>query len=105
MARYPLGQPVRQSTTVRQLNVDGTTTLVNATTLTLLVKLANADGTTTVTGTYASPVNDGVGLYHQDIPVTDLASIGHYPLTRTPTGTVCEVSFCHCHIFDPFEPP
>ena len=103
MPRFPLGQPVRQSTTIRQLNVDGTTTLVNATTLTLLVKLANADGTTTTTGTYTSPANDGTGLYHQDIPVTDLATLGHYQLTWTATGTGAGVSFGDFDVFDPFE--
>jgi hypothetical protein len=104
MARYPLGQPVRQSTTVRQLNVDGTTTLVNATTLTLVVKLAQADGTQLTTGTYASPANDGTGLYHQDVPVTDLASAGHYQYVWTSTGTGAGVSFGDFDIFDPFEP-
>ena len=104
MARFPLNQPVRQSTTVRQLNVDGTTTLVNATTLILAVHLANADGTFTTTGTYASPTNDGVGLYHQDIPVTDLATIGHYQFTWTATGTGAGVSFGDFEVFDPFEP-
>ncbi len=104
MSRFPLGQPVRQSTTVSQLNVNGTTTLVNPGTLTLLVKLANADGTTTTTGTYSSPANDGTGLYHQDIPVTDLAAIGHYQYTWTSTGTGAGVSFGEFDIFDPFEP-
>lgn len=103
MARFPLGQPVRQSTTVRQLNVDGTTTLVNATTLTLVVKLAQADGTQLTTGTYASPVNDGPGLYHQDIPVTDLTAVGHYQYVWTSTGTGAGVSFGDFDVFDPFE--
>jgi hypothetical protein len=103
MARYPLGQPVRVPTTVRQQNVDGTTTLVNATTLTLVVKLAAADGTLTTTGTYASPTNDGTGLYHQDIPVTDLAALGHYQYTWTATGTGAGVSFGDFDVFDPFE--
>ncbi len=103
MSRYPLGQPVRQSTTVRQLNVDGTTTLVNATTLTLVVKIAQADGTLLTTGTYASPTNDGAGLYHQDIPVTDLTAIGHYQLVWTATGTGAGVSFGDFDVFDPFE--
>jgi hypothetical protein len=70
------------STTVR----DVTGALVNATTLTLLVKLAQADGTQSVTGTYASPANDSTGTYHQDIPVTDLAAAGHYQ--RLPQVTV-----------------
>ena len=99
MSRYPQGQPVRVSTTVR----DVTGTLVNATTLTLLVKLAQADGTQTVTGTYASPANDGTGLYHQDIPVTDLATTGHYQYTWTSTGTGAGVSLGEFDVFDPFE--
>jgi hypothetical protein len=100
VARYPLGQPVRQSTTVRQLNVDGTTTLVNATTLTLVVKISAADGTQTITGTYASPTNDGTGLYHQDIPVTDLIAAGHYQYTWTATGTGAGVSYGEFDVFD-----
>jgi len=103
VARFPLGQPVRQSTTVRQLNVDGTTTLVNATTLTLVVKLAQADGTWATTGTYASPTNDGTGLYHQDIPAADLTGLGHYQYTWTATGTGAGVSFGDFDVFDPYE--
>jgi hypothetical protein len=103
VARYPLNQPIRQSTTIRQLNVDGTTTLVNASALTLLVKLAAVDGTWTTTGTYTTPTNDGTGLYHQDIPVTDLAVTGHYQYTWTATGTGAGVSFGDFDIFDPFE--
>ena len=99
MSRYPQGQPVRVSTTVR----DTTGTLVNATTLTLLVKLAAVDGTWTTTGTYASPVNDSTGTYHQDIPVTDLATAGHYQYTWTATGTGAGVSFGEFDVFDPFE--
>lgn len=103
MPRYPLGSPVRVSTTVRQLNVDGTTTLVNAGGLTLLVKLAQADGTQLATGTYPSPVNDSTGTYHQDIPVTDLAGAGHYQYSWTATGTGAGVSFGDFDVFDPFE--
>jgi hypothetical protein len=99
MARYPQGQPVRLSTTVR----DVTGTLVNPTALTLLVKLAQADGTWLTTGTYASPANDGTGLLHQDIPVTDLAATGHYQYTWTATGTGAGVSFGEFDVFDPFE--
>jgi hypothetical protein len=99
MARYPLGQPVRISTTVR----DVTGALVNATTLTLLVKTAQADGTWLTTGTYASPTNDSTGAYHQDIPVTDLTAAGHYQYTWTSTGTGAGVSFGDFDVFDPFE--
>lgn len=103
MARFPLGQPVRQSTTVRQSNVDGTTTLVTPTTLTLLVKVAAADGTMATTGTYASPTADSVGTYHQDIPAADLTAVGHYQYTWTATGTGAGVSFGEFDVFDPFE--
>ena len=98
--RYPLNQPVHVSATVRDVNGN----LINAGGLTLLVKLANADGTTTTTGTYASPTNDSTGAYHQDIPVTDLATIGHYQYTWTSTGTGAGVSFGEFDVFDPFEP-
>jgi hypothetical protein len=100
MARYPLGAPVRLSTTVRQLNVDGTSSLVNAGAITLLVKIAQADGTQLTTGTYASPVNDGTGLYHQDIPVTDLATTGHYQYLWTSTGAGAGVSYGEFDVFD-----
>jgi hypothetical protein len=100
MARYPLGQPIRVSTTV----TDPTGTLVNATTLTLVVKLAQADGTTTTTGTYASPVNDSTGKYHQDVPASDLTGLGHYQYAWTATGTGAGVSFGDFDVFDPYEP-
>lgn len=97
--RYPAGQPVRISTTVK----DVTGALVNAGTLTLTVKLAQADGTLLTTGTYASPVNDGIGLYHVDVPVTDLTTIGHYQYAWTSTGTGAGVAPGEFDVFDPFE--
>lgn len=99
MARYPLNQPIRVSTTVR----DVTGTLVNATALTLVVKLAQADGTWLTTGTYASPVNDSTGQYHQDVPAADLQGLGHYQYTWTATGTGAGVSFGDFDVFDPYE--
>lgn len=100
MARYPQGAPVRVSTTVR----DVTGTLVNAGTISLTVKLAQADGTLATTGTYASPVNDSTGLYHVDIPATDLTAIGHYSYAWTSTGTGAGVSPpADFDVFDPFE--
>jgi hypothetical protein len=99
MSRYPLGQPVTISTTVR----NNAGALVDAGTLTLLVKLAAADGTQTTTGTYASPAHDSLGTYHQDIPTTDLAGLGHYQYTWTATGTGAGVSFGDFDVFDPFE--
>lgn len=98
MARYPQGQPVRLSTTVK----DVTGTLVNPGTLTLLVKLAQADGTWLTTGTYSSPANDGTGLYHQDVPASDLTGTGHYQYTWTAAGAGAGVSFGDFDVFDPF---
>jgi hypothetical protein len=99
VARYPLNQPIRVSTTVRDI----TGILVNPATLTLLVKIAQADGTQLTTGTYSSPVNDSTGQFHQDVPITDLATAGHYEYTWTATGTGAGVSFGDFDIFDPFE--
>jgi hypothetical protein len=98
VARYPLNQPVRLSTTV----TDVTGALVNPATLTLLVRLAQADGTWLTTGTYSSPANDSTGTYHQDVPVTDLAATGHYQYTWTSTGSGAGVSFGEFDVFDPF---
>lgn len=99
MARYPLGQPVRVSFTVRDLAGN----LVNAAGTTLLVKASQADGTWLTTGTYTSSVNDSTGTYHQDIPVTDLTAAGHYQWTATATGTGAGVTFGEFDVFDPFE--
>lgn len=95
MARYSTGQPVRISATVRDLSGS----LVNPTTLTLTV--SKPDGTTQ---SYASPVSDGLGLYHQDVPVSDLSQIGHYAYKWTSTGTGAGESFGDFDVFDPFEP-
>ena len=99
MSRYPLGQPVRVTTTV----TSASGVLVNPGTLTLLVKLAQADGTTVTTGTYSSPVQDSTGTYHQDVPATDLTVAGHYQYTWTATDTGAGVSFGDFDVFDPFE--
>jgi hypothetical protein len=100
MARYPQGAPVRLSTTVR----DVTGTLVAAGTVSLTVKLAQADGTLATTGTYASPVNDGTGLYHVDVPAADLTALGHYSYVWTSTGAGAGVSPpADFDITDPFE--
>jgi hypothetical protein len=99
LSRYPQGQPVRVPATVRDLSG----ALVTATTLTLVVKLAQADGTWLTTGTYAAPTLDSTGNYHQDVPATDLAAAGHYQYTWTATGTGAGVSFGDFDVFDPFE--
>jgi hypothetical protein len=94
MARYPQGQPIRLSTTVKDL----TGTLVNASTLTLTVSKPDAS-----TQAYASPTNDGTGLYHQDIPTADLTLNGHYSYKWVATGTGAGVSYSVFEVFDPLE--
>ena len=98
MARYPLGQPVRVSSTVRAANLDGTYSLANATTLTLTIQ--KPDGTQQ---SYSTPVNDGTGLYHQDIQAGDLTQIGHYQYVWTSTGVGAGVVPGELDVFDPFE--
>ncbi len=95
MSRYPTGQPIRVSGTVR----DVTGTLVNATALTLTVQKPDA-----TTQDYASPANDGTGLYHQDIPAADLAQLGHYAYKWVATGTGAGVAVGDFDVYDPFEP-
>lgn len=95
MARYPTGQPVRLSATVR----DTTGTLVNAGTLVLTVQ---APDSTTIS--YNAPTNDSTGLYHQDVPATDLTQVGHYQYKWVSTGTGAGVSLGDFDVFDPFEP-
>lgn len=99
MARYPLGQPVRVSTTAK----DDSGSPATPASLVLTVQIANADGTSTVTGTYPSPVQDSTGVYHQVVPTTDLAALGHYQYIWTATGPGAGVSFGDFDVFDPFE--
>ena len=99
MSRYPLGQPVTIPITVR----DRTGALVDAGAQSIVVKVRNADGTQTVTGTYNTPVHDSLGTYHQDIPTTDLTILGHYQWADTSTGSGAGVAFGDFDVFDPFE--
>lgn len=99
--RYPLGQPVTIGPiTVQQRNTDGTYSLVDAATVTTVVKLAAADGTQTTTGTYSSPTHISLGKYQQDIPASDLTGLGHYQWTVTTTGTGAGVTFGDFDVFD-----
>ncbi|MCW2933030.1 MAG: hypothetical protein JWM19_3992, partial [Actinomycetia bacterium] len=92
--RYPSGQPVRVTTAVRDL--DGT--LTDPGTLTLAIR--RPDGTQQP---YASPVRDSAGNYHQDVPDTDIAQLGHYQYAWTSTGPGAGVVAGSLDVFDPFE--
>ncbi len=95
MSRYPTGQPVRLSTTVRDL----AGALVNATVLTLTIQKPDA-----TQQSYSTPTNDGTGLYHQDIPAADLAQVGRYPYKWVATGTGAGVADSAFDMYDPFDP-
>lgn len=92
MSRYPKGQPIRLSTTVR----DVAGVLVNAGTLTLTI--VKPDGSSQ---TYASPTNDGTGTYHQDVAAADLAQLGYYAYEWVATGTGAGVAPGGFDVFDP----
>lgn len=94
MARYPTGQPVRLSTTVR----DVAGVLANAGALTLTVLKPDL-----TTQSYGSPTNDGTGLYHQDIPTADIAATGHYQYKWVATGSNAGVSSGALEVYDPFD--
>jgi hypothetical protein len=94
MPRYPQGQPITLSTTVK--NAAGQ--LGNATAIALTVQKPDAS-----TQTYSSPTNDGTGLYHQDIPTTDLTLVGHYAYKWVATGTNAGVAYDVFDVFDPFD--
>src|SRR4029077_13480460 len=77
----------------------------DATANSLTVKIANADGTQSATAgsPYTSPVHDSTGTYHQDVPASDIATIGHYQWGNTATGTGAGAQFGDFGVFDPFE--
>jgi hypothetical protein len=90
--RYPKGQPIRLSTTVR----DVAGVLVNAGALTLTI--VKPDGTSQA---YNAPTNDGTGLYHQDIPAVDLAQFGYYAYAWVSTGSGAGVAPGGFDVVDP----
>lgn len=92
--RYPNGQPIRVSTTVRGL--DGT--LATPASITLTVQ--KPDATQQV---YSSPVQDSTGNYHQDVPAADLSQNGHYQYAWTAIGTGAGVTAGEWDVYDPFE--
>lgn len=96
LSRYPAGQPVRVSTTIK----DDTGVLVDAGTIKLVVH--KPDGT--ALPDYTSPSHDGLGQYSQIIPAADTTQFGYYPRSWVVTGSGAGVSppggFT---IYDPFE--
>jgi hypothetical protein len=96
MARYGLGSGVRVKTPTAI--VDATGTAINPSTIKLTVK--KPDGTTQ---DYTSPTNDGTGLYHQDVPKTDLTTIGHYSYWWTATTPDGVSPTSTLEIYDPGE--
>ena len=99
MARYPAGQSIALSRTIK----DATGTLTNASASALTVERSNADGSFTTTS-YSNATNDGTGLYHWDIPLADIATIAHYQWSDDFTvGAFHAVGFGELDVFDPFD--
>lgn len=92
--RYPTGQPVRITWTVR--DIAGALANPGAQTLTLL----RPDLTTQV---YASPSTTGTGLFHQDVPVSDLTPNGHFQYKAVATGANAGVVSGAFDVYDPFD--
>jgi hypothetical protein len=96
MTRIALGSGIRESTTVR----DVTGALADPTTIALTI--LKPDGTTQ---TYAAPVHDSTGLYHQDIPPADMPIVGHYAGKWVTTGVAAGASPADpVDVYDPLEP-
>jgi hypothetical protein len=85
---------VRVSTTVRDLSG----ALATPGTLTLTIRKPDA-----TSQDYSSPALDSTGNYHQDVPVADLAQLGHYQYKWVATGTGAGVSVGSFDVYDPFE--
>ena len=96
MSRYPIGQTVTLSTSVK----DGAGALTAASAISLILR--NPDGTTQ---TYLAIVNDDLGLYHLDLTVTDLPDSGHYAYewNVTVAGAGDGVDYGEFDVFDPFD--
>lgn len=93
--RFPQGQPVTVTTTVK----DASGTLVTAGTIKLTV--SKPDGTTQ---DYTNPTEPITGNYTQEVPPADLTQLGHYQFAWIATGTGAGVDIGSFDVFDPFAP-
>lgn len=94
--RYPSGQSVRLSTTIRDVDLE----LVDAGGLSLTLQAP--DGTQT---DHDTPTHDGTGEYHLDLDAGDLDQLGEWRYAWTATGAGAGVSIGAFDVFDPFETP
>lgn len=92
--RYPVGQPIRFSTIVK--DVSGS--LVTPSSIVLTIQKPDA-----TLQNYSTPGIDGTGLYHQDVPTSDLTLVGHYQYKWVTTGSGAGVQFGAFDVFDPFD--
>jgi hypothetical protein len=96
---YPLGQPVRLTTTVKDISGN----LTDPGDISLVLQLT--DGTTT---TYdynpGAIVRDSPGAFHLDLSATDLTIAGHYQYKWVTTGTAAGASGGSLDVYDLFEP-
>lgn len=68
----------------------------------MTITVKKPDATTQV---YSSLAHDGTGLYHQDIPPTDITQLGHYSyyVTATVGSFVAVLPSGSFEVFDPLE--
>lgn len=93
MARYPAGQPIRISWTIKDL----TGALVNPTAQTLTLLKPDQS-----TETFSAPSTTGTGLFYQDISATSLSQVGPYQWKVVSTGTGAGVVTGGFDVVDPF---
>ncbi len=93
MARYPAGQPIRISWTIKDL----TGALVNPTAQTLTLLKPDQS-----TETFSAPSTIGTGLFYQDISATSLSQVGPYQWKVVSTGTGAGVVTGGFDVVDPF---
>lgn len=101
MSRYPLGQPIRLPTTVRDT---ATGALVDPTTLTLTIRKPDGTDLPAYTWNPGAVVRDALGTFHLDVPATDLAVVDRYRFKWVSTGPGAGVGLGSFDVFDPFEP-
>jgi hypothetical protein len=92
---YPVGQPIRLSTTVK----DTTGALADPGALTLAWKLRGGTPTVKNWPSPAEITRDSVGAFHFDVPAFAVA--GHYEYSWVSTGAAAGVD---ADIFDVFDP-
>lgn len=98
MGRIRQGNGYRIPTTVTQVNVDGTTSLVDPTTIAGTLQFPD------LTTAGFTPTRDSLGQYHSDVAPATLAQLGLYRWKVITTGPGSGVQVGSFQVVDPFAP-